>query len=94
MSYVILGKTVSEFKVDDGTVSGTNVFLGYPISKAKGDGVEPIAKIELSKKGTQYVAKSKFVSSNVSLYKDIRLNTECEVYFDESGKIKRIDYIS
>ena len=33
MSYVILGKTVSEFKVDDGTVSGTNVFLGYPISK-------------------------------------------------------------
>lgn len=94
MSYVIIGKEVSEFKVGDDTISGTNIFLGYPISKAKGDGVEPIARIGTSSKGTSYVSKSKFVSSNVSLYKDIVLNKECEVYFDESGKIKRIEYVS
>lgn len=92
MSYVIIGKKVNEFKIGDNTISGTDIYLVHSISKSIGDGFMPNFKLNFSKEGKPYVKLEKFVSASVLPYKQIELNKECEIYFDESGKIKSIQY--
>ena len=71
MSYVIIGKKVNEFKAQNNTISGTDIFVCASISKSQGDGYMPMFKNKVSKEGKPYTDLKKFVSSNVLPYKDI-----------------------